>query len=281
MIKNGGYCFQIFISLFLASMIFTNDTLHLSDKCFFEKDDELDIFVQDLHPGAQRWFEFMMQKYPQAHLNRVHFCVSDNYEAGYNTIYFPEHRLKDMDKVFGHVLVAQITEQMLAEFAEDEYLLLHEAHHILNRDARKQDFVLRATILAIVALNAVALGQIFNQKKISMQILVDACAGNCTLVAIFYAYAQYQERQADKFANQNASQSALLAGIDWFKRLDTLLRYENIDIPNWCNDGYRLWQDPVHPLPLSRACRAAKAHKERFCHDDLSEADSFIIERCA
>ena len=48
--------------------------------------------VVDLYPGAQKWYQAMTVKYPQAHLNQIQFCISDTYESGDGVIFFPEYR---------------------------------------------------------------------------------------------------------------------------------------------------------------------------------------------
>ncbi|OHE76617.1 MAG: hypothetical protein A3F67_09060 [Verrucomicrobia bacterium RIFCSPHIGHO2_12_FULL_41_10] len=220
--------------------------------------------VQEVYPGAQFWFNAMIKKYPQAHLEQTKFCVSDEYASGVEEIYFPFYVLEMMHKVFKNAHLHGVTDEMFVQFAEDEYLLLHEAKHVLSKDIEHGD-------QAIAGSMVLSFGTSFllAYKTLKEDINVStAVAGSVASIAAAYvalcSYAQFQERRADDFANQNADARTLRAGACWFKRLDVLMNLESISVPEIFNTIAKIIQDPTHPLPLNRQNKALRALLIRF-----------------
>ncbi len=223
--------------------------------------------VADKYFGAQQWYETMSKKYPQAHLNKIQFGISDSYESGVGIIYFPEYRLQSMQEIFGNIDPKEFTKDMFLSFAEDEYLLLHEASHVLKNDVRNGGFAVICGV-GLVATAFLRLVFNFQKNKIDQPCVQTDCAIvtgasilACTAVIL---YARFQEYCADSFANQNADAAALKAGKSWFDRLNTLMNFENIAIPDCLNSFSQFLQDPVHPTPKTRSNSALRSFMIRF-----------------
>lgn len=240
----------------------------------FNKKSE-DVLVSQKYLGAQRWFEYIVKKYPQAKLESTDFCISDNYQAGTNVIYFPEFRLQRMNEVFGSVDSQAFTDVMFAEFAEDEYLLLHEAKHVISDDYRKGNSLLYATAYTLAALcltvgankcceESLLEGRRELSEKIDTYAFIGMGAVALCSCPIICWYARFQERRADAFANQIADKQALQAGILWYTRLNTLMNFENITIPDCFDPVFKFIQDPYHQTPKFRQQQAMKAYFARF-----------------
>lgn len=221
-------------------------------------------FVVSKYPGAQKWYEAMVAKYPQAHLDQIQFCISDNYESCETSIYFPEYRLRDMQRVFGNLKSKDFTAEKFALFAEDEYLLLHEAQHVLKSDAYHGLLAMTSSAGSILA-TGLSLAYLYKNDKVSAStgILSMICTAAIAYTTLIW-YARFQEYSADNFANQNADAAALRAGKNWFARLNTLMSFENMAIPDSLNSFSQFLQDPVHPTPKSRANKALQALMVRF-----------------
>ena len=263
-------------SFFAVFFIFHQLAAHseLSTHDFFDKKSE-DVFVSQRYLGAQRWFDYIVKKYPQAKLESVDFCISDNYQAGTNVIYFPEFRLQRMNEVFGSVDFASFTDVMLAEFAEDEYLLLHEAKHVMSDDYKNGNRLLHtmgytlAALCLTVGANKCCEESLLDGHKQSLEKIYNYAFVGIGAVAlcscpIICWYARFQERRADAFANQTADQKALRAGILWYARLNTLMNFENITIPDCVDPVFKFIQDPYHQTPKFRQQQAMKAYFARF-----------------
>lgn len=222
------------------------------------------LVVEKLYPGAQFWFNAMIKKYPQARLDKMRFCVSDAYEAGPGIIYFPEYQLKSMNQVFAGAHVSGVTDEMFAQFAEDEYLLLHEAKHVLCKDVQHADTVIKTATAATAALALVLLFAAVKDKISFTTQMSGSVFGIGVAYASLCAYARFQESRADNFANQNSDARALRAGAYWFKRLNTLMNFENISVPDVFNSISKIIQDPTHPAPENRADKALQALAVRF-----------------
>lgn len=254
--KVTFFCVQF--SLF--AQCFADAQAHL-----LKNNDECDLqLVADVYPGAQKWYQTMVAKYPQASLEKIQFGISDNYESGQGIIFFPEWRLRDMQQVFGSVHPLRFTEEMFVAFAQEEWLLLHEAAHVLKNDTYHGAVAITATTgLMTSMVLACACAQNYNKLKTSTGILTVACTAAVGYAALIL-YGRFQESRADDFANQNADAQALKAGKSWFDRLNTLMNFENISIPDFLNSFSHFLQDPIHPTPKSRALKVLQALIIRF-----------------
>jgi Zn-dependent protease with chaperone function len=206
----------------------------------------------------------MIKKYPQAHLDKMRFCASTTYEAGVGVIYFPEYTLNSMDEVFNFSSSDPITQKMFDLFAEDEYLLMHEAMHVLCNDAinfERASFgsIVGASLISLILFAQVVQGEMSWQTQVKGSVFGAFVA----YVALSY-YSQFQEIRADGFANQNCDENALRAGICWFKRLDTVMNLENITVPESVQLILKFLQYHKHPLPQKRIDQASKALTLRF-----------------
>ncbi|MBP6892508.1 M48 family metalloprotease [Candidatus Babeliales bacterium] len=253
------------IALFCIQFSFFAE--HFADACTSISDgsrEDGQQFVISKYPGAQKWYEAMTVKYPQARLDQIQFCISDAYESGDSVIFFPEYRLRDMNTVFGDVKLKKYTAKMFAPFAEDEYLLLHEAEHVLKHDVYHGYLAIKTSgvLILTVALSAACLWKNDNLNA-STGILSTSCIATIACVGLIW-YSRFQEYRADNFANQNVDAATLRAGKNWFARLNTLMSFENIAIPNFLNSFSQFLQDPAHPTPQSRASKALQALMVRF-----------------
>jgi hypothetical protein len=253
MMVTRSFFLQITVLFSLSSALFADGRINQDE-----------LLVQSLYPGAQFWFNTMIAKYPQARLNCVKFCVSDSYEATADAIYFPVYRLKEMNKVFVDFGVQKINLDQFEQFKEDEYLLLHEAHHVLNKDGASFDNAVNCALVAFLGLHAALLVKCCQQEDVYWKDVGISVAGGTGIYVALCLYARYQESNADNFANQIADKNALLAGAVWFEHLDYALNIYHGGFPDCLIDICKTFDDPDHPLPKNRANRARKAYKERF-----------------
>lgn len=207
------------------------------------------ILVKDVYSGAQFWFNSMAKKYPQAHLDNVLFYVSDQHEAGTNAIGFPEDVLQEMHEVFDFIKPKKATQEMFEQFLEHEYWLMHEAHHVLRGDFKKGEiaFVAIRVGLACIALGLIA--KSIGQGDVLVSDVVKSVAGTAGIITAMYAYARYQERHADNFANKHADVASLRAVA---AELDVSNDLKNKEIPKICKWAISAVQDPAHPSLQSR-----------------------------
>lgn len=211
---------------------------------------ETTMLVQDRYPGAQVWFNQMDQKYPQANLHAVSFQVADQYASGPGVIYFPEDRLQSINQVYS-ANSSTTTDQ----FKEDEYLLLHEAKHVLDKHNEKGCLALAACATGMTLLSGAALATAATNPVATVATLT---AGNSSILASLYAYVRYQEQQADNFANQHADPKALLAGAAWFHNLHAN-NYSGNSRSDFEKTASDLYTDPGHPALSDRAINAFQA----------------------
>lgn len=230
----------------------------------FDPENDCVAINEKFHPGAHFWFQVMIKKYPQAHLDKMRFCASNTYEAGTGIVYFPEYTLKAMDEIFQVSYGVRVTQEMFDLFAEDEYLLLHEAMHVLSNDAKNYNRIDLGSVIGASLISCILFVKAV-RDEIKVQTLAQGTA--CAIISAYLtmcAYSQFQEYRADDFANQNSDEKALRAGICWFKRLDTLMSFENILTPEIVQVISKIFQDPEHPLPYYRMIKAKKALGLRF-----------------
>lgn len=216
---------------------------------------ETSMLVQDSYPGAQAWFTQMAQKYPQANLHAVSFQVSDQYASGPHTIYFPEDRLQAIHQAYLNTSNSTNLSVLQAPFKEDEYLLLHEAKHVLDKHNEKGYVALAACVTSMALVNGAAIATATTNP---IAAITTFAAGNSAVIASLYAYIRHQEHQADGFANQHADPQALLAGAAWFHELHASNYRENF-CSYFEKTASDLYNDPGHPALSDRAIDAFQA----------------------
>ncbi|HSW77101.1 MAG TPA: M48 family metalloprotease [Candidatus Saccharimonadales bacterium] len=209
-----------------------------------------DRLVKDQFPGAQLWFEKMSQKYPVAQLDNVLFCVSDNYLSRTNVIYWPETRLHAINEAYTHKN-HQDLENM---FKQDEYLLLHEAAHILKNHMQKGYLALILTCTALATFNSYIAEKVCNNDFTilnTIEYFMHGLVGNIIIFAVLAQYVQLQEQQADDFANEYGDERSLQAGADWFADLEKCM-LEDQQHAELIKQLIIIAKDPWHPSPQSR-----------------------------
>ena len=216
--------------------------------------------VKNIYPGAQVWFEKMSKKYPEAQLNNVSFYVSHYYHSDAGAIYWPEDHLQAINNAY-----TKNTNQSSLDglFKEDEYVLLHEAAHVLHNHYAKGSVALALTAVAFAALNGyIAITAIANPASTYLgwsQLSLATIIGNSTIVATLFAYIQSQEREADDFANQHADKQALHAGDTYFNQC---IQHDQqlADLTQSLVDA----SCSCHPSPIDRKQALAAALTSRF-----------------
>ncbi len=217
--------------------------------------------VKDIYPGAQRWFEAMSNKYPQAQLSNVSFYVSSYCHSGKQAIYLQEDRLQKINVAYSSTINPSLTDQSHLDtlFKQDEYILLHEAGHVLKNHDTKAYVALALTAVVFAAVNGyITLSAVANPNftffgwlKFSMTAII----ANSAICATLFSYIQNQEKEADAFANAQADEQTLKAGCDYLNLCimhDQQLAYfaENLFA--------------THPSQESRKQEIAKAIASRF-----------------
>lgn len=219
------------------------------------------LLVQDRYPGAQAWFNQMSEKYPQAHLKNVKFYVSDEessgqnqYYSGPNAIYFPKESLEQLNRMFSSVQSGKTGQSIWNSFPEAEYLLLHEAAHVLNKDNEKGAIVLPAAFLTFLAINSSLSMATLSENIKTLPSIALLTAGNVALITGLYSYVRFQEYKADQFANKQASTLALLAGFLRHLKIHTDRHGFNLEnINSWSTKLRDAFLDPSHPSPIDSA----------------------------
>lgn len=224
-----------------------------------------DRLVKDQFPGAQIWFEKMAQKYPVAQLDHVLFCISDIYLSRTNTIYWPESRLQAIDRAYN----SKNQHDPENMFKHDEYLLLHEAAHVLKNHNQKGYVALTLTCAAFAALNGYIYVKAFQQDPTifnKIKLSIEALLGNLVILTALAQYVQFQEHDADDFVNQYGDERSLQAGADWFMRLEKYMLKDQ-QYAELTKKLFIIYQDPWHPSPEIRYQKVLDALTSRQIHD--------------
>lgn len=222
---------------------------------------EVQTLVQSKYPKAYAWYCDMAQKYPDAHLTQIKFCISDHHHAGTDAIFWPEANLKIInDSYQSSNLVSDANRQVMLE---DEYLLLHEAYHVNHNHILKGNIAMTAAATASTVLTAGSIVQSCAQALPVLTATTNAVAGNVAIAAAVCAYARSQEQDADNFANQTADKSSLQAGMQWH-----LNNQQEIPLP--ANSSAltqtisEIYADPAHPAATSRLSSSQETFNDRF-----------------
>ncbi|MFA5998922.1 MAG: hypothetical protein WC747_02815 [Candidatus Babeliales bacterium] len=234
---------------------------------------EQDRLVKDHYVGAQAWFEKMTQKYPVAQLDNVLFCISDQYLSRTNTIYWPESRLRAINTAYMKTQNSNDLENM---FKQDEYILLHEAAHVLKDHNQKGYVALALTCAAFAALNGYILKKAFKKDSTSfnkVKCSIEALLGNLAILTALASYVQFQERQADEFVNKFGDDRSLQAGAHWLTRIEQCMLKDQ-QFSEFTKNLIILYQDPWHPLPESRRQKVLEALALR----NLNKSNSLRVQ---
>lgn len=88
--------------------------------------------VVNLHPHAQKWYDEMLQKYPQAHLDQKKFIQAKYSQSpAFYNIYFTYESLHQIDQLYkkqlAHETLTDIEQRVMKQ---NEFLLLYQAGYI-------------------------------------------------------------------------------------------------------------------------------------------------------
>lgn len=221
--------------------------------------------VKSRYPQAYTWYRDLATKYPKANLFSIDFCISDYHHSDSNAIFWPECNLKIIDQYYDSSFIAPEIQQLMLE---DEYLLLHEACHALKNHVAKGGISLAAATTASTSL-AIGLATAAYTETISTVVAIAyGATGSITAAASIFAYARTQEQEADEFANQNADQLALQAGIKWHQK-----NHKELQIPDNASAIQQTYieitSDIAHPAPQERLNNAQQALNNRFNSQSL------------
>jgi|GEM_PF-1464231 len=222
---------------------------------------ESQVLVQSKYPKAYAWYCDMAQKYPDAHLAQIKFCISDHHHAGTDAIFWPEANLKIINDSYQSSNPMSDTNRQL--LLEDEYLLLHESYHVAQSHILKGKLALATATTASAAITLGSIAQVCSQAVPIVTATTQAVAGNVAIAAAVYAYARSQETQADNFANQTADKSSLQAGMKWHTN-----NHQELQLPA-SNSAVtqtiaEIYADPAHPAPTTRLNSSQQVFNDRF-----------------
>lgn len=224
----------------------------------------LNNLVKESYPHAYQWYLDMSEKYPDAKLSSIEFCISDHHHAKNNSIYFPLSSIELIDQSYKSDNKSDI---VLAQLAQEEYLLLHESCHILGGDYEKGEFLKKTVIASGLIAQLTLLIKNFSGVIDFKEATLKGVATAAALSAGIISYAQSQEKNADNFANTQADKKALEAGIDWHKKNKEELNLDqsSSDLKNAIiEQSY----DLAHPRPTERQKDAEKTYDQRFSKID-------------
>jgi hypothetical protein len=220
------------------------------------------ILVKNHFPNAYQWYLDMSEKYPDAKLSSIEFCICDHHHAKNHTIYFPKSSIEFINSWYKSPQQSSEIQELLAQ---EEYLLLHEACHVLNYDYEKAEFIKIAALGAGFLSSLNSLVQVCTQSTIkgALQQGAKGTAVAAVFAAGVLAYTRYQEKNADHFTNQNGDQPTLEAGINWHKE-----NKKELNIPQDVSTLQQLIieqiSDLAHPRPTKRQERAENSYTQRF-----------------
>jgi len=236
------------------------------------------VEVKSLYPNAYNWYCDMIQKYPSAKLENVSFCISNNFLASTNTIFWPEEILKTIEALYP---INEKTQDMLIFFLKQEYILLHEAGHIINNDIPKRRIAALLTLTtvcgSILYCEAIMLkGNMFLSLKEKKSLII-ALTTAIASYPLLFIYIRSQESRADNFANQTATKECLEAGIKWHNEIEC---YFNNEISSYYllpKSIQFFINDPEHPTANDRKEAAKKALRDRFQYSEIPITDPFAL----
>jgi|GEM_PF-1536253 len=215
---------------------------------YFDRPEE--FYVQYSYPYAQLWYEDMIVKYPQAHLDTKRFLQIEHgtsaeqivWSMSYNNIYCPQVDLAYINdaykkKIDGEELDDRITKTLHM----CEWLLLHEAGHV-ELDYNLNEMFLTIGLFSIFELIKMLYKESTDEASnktielfLSEYIATNATSKSLTNVVMWMrdvvmTYAELsiigciklmwirdQESQADSFANKHADTNALPGAISFFE----------------------------------------------------------------
>lgn len=205
--------------------------------------------VQEKHlvetdfPHAQAWYNAMVLKYPQAHLEKKLFLQTMRHVnkkriswcSTFNHIYFPQDSLKDIDRLYKNKTNGQIlSEEEELLLSKEEFILLHEAGHIEHGDIAQRLGFAVAAFASLEMLRAASLNSMLNQTHLTSK--NDAkLSSNLFLLEMLALFpfmvnmlSRSHEAHADEFAYEQADDHALVGGISFFEseELDPLINIE-------------------------------------------------------
>lgn len=201
------------------------------------------IVTQDNYPQAYAWYQKMIQKYPQADLDKYAFVVGSGM-SGWAML--PAQYVESK-----RVLICCPYNNLYNGFNEsDEWLLLHEAGHAHNHENWSLLFkggtdITTFSKLGIIAAIAAVAGNSYSQNHFGIQEKLKynpfekddlyghlkgstAAAGLLVAPVVAYyamkkaqvvAWRKIDERYADKFANKHGDLYTLKGGAEFFDRL--------------------------------------------------------------
>lgn len=192
-----------------------------------------EFLVESAYPNAQKWYEDLGKKYPEAHLESKRFLQQSyifskkhiSWSSSINAIYFPQDSLKDINYLYGKKLEGgTLTEQEDRLLAKYEFIILHEAghieqHHIFKRIGANVVMLASASYLY----NFLRQRGWFGRNEGGGLL---TCAAWLSVFA--HAYSRFTEGQADDFACDYAGIEELQGGIDFFEdeSIDPLARVQ-------------------------------------------------------
>ena len=149
-------------------------------------------------------------------LNRIDFVISNHYHSAPKTIFFPKESLEALNQAYQTASV----EELQNEFKQEEYILLHEAAHILMHHDEKATVALYLSALALAITNGYFAISFFTNSTASLSQTIQtawkALLSNAMIIGGVIAYIRQQEKQADGFANAIADERTINGGIDVF-----------------------------------------------------------------
>ncbi len=216
--------------------------------------------VKNHYPNAYSWYLSLSEKYPDAKLNTIEFCISDHHHAKNHTIYLPKSSIEFINNWYN---VNCQSDEITQNLYKEEYLLLHEAAHALGYDYEKGEFVKTAAILAGSSSLLNTISQLLTQSIEPTQAAIKNTIRIAILAAGVFSYARLQEKNADHFANKTVDQKTLEAGIAWHEQ-----NKKNLDLPVDSSSTKKILleqiNDLAHPRPTKREQRAQNSYKQRF-----------------
>lgn len=196
-----------------------------------------EFYVKNSHPYAQVWYDEMAIKYPHVHFDQKRFLsgrrgLLDNsvsWESAYNDVYAPAGDLQRIHEIYKNKSEnIEITENDNLGLCMCEFLLLHEAAHIKNKDSigRLCAFGSLGMFMEIVTATYRATGlynPMINTDYFGRDNHLDSYCGIAACFMGYIAYVRYAETRADEFACDNAVNIEVLnAGKTLFENIDII-----------------------------------------------------------
>jgi len=182
-----------------------------------------EYLVKSKYPFAQAWYDSMAQKYPDVCLEDKLFLQTMRGSSAkymswcstFNEIYFPQDSLREINALYEKSLKGEnLTDEESLFLSKEEFILLHEAGHIVHSDLKHRFAVLAGVFAATSFAEAFIIDNYSNEFALSIK---DRLLLQLSIVSsLSNLFSRYNERQADKYSYSRVDDNGLQGALSFF-----------------------------------------------------------------